>query len=771
MNKVKIALLALFASFSTQVVKAEEVTEGFEDVTIVDANGDAVSGNYTAGVGLSNGWMVVGGGICYASDYAQYGMWTTANSGSKSLTAQYSATNTAIMVIPVQMTGKLSFYARKTSTSSSSKGYVDLWEMEPDGTSFKKKGSSSFKYYTLTTTWTKYEYDLGSDVKYIGICLSRAGLDDVVYNTISSDPHTHDYATAWSSDAEGHWHACTSETGYCDTPKSDVAAHDGAVCSVCGYEVAGIKAFPWTENFNGVASGIPEGWDNSEGTVTTDSYKWNVVSYGGHEGKCMKFDSYNNKSGLTNILATPYLFIPETGEYELDFWYKNPKGGDFCVKVAEYGSAERTTLAEGLTDKADWTELKVNLAAYAGKIVKLYFIGTSNWGSGDAYLYLDDVTVKESIKHNHEYADAWSHNNASHWHACLSEVGECDAPQLDLAAHSFDANDVCTVCGFDKPFMEDFEHGIPATWTNNGFEVASNPSYGNGTTMAYAGRYSSSNTLVSPRLIAKAGDVIEMEALLPWDDETLTMEYSVDEGETWNVAFAETPAANNTLCNLSWTAPVDGYYFLRFSGRYNYIDNVCGFKMGPVVDLRAQGKEGDYYATFSAAEDVVFDNDVTVYTVSVLDDEPVLVLTEVENHFVPANTGVLISKKNTVAAYRKASLEDQVPAGNMLVAASVAMEGDNLFYKLAYDNYSDKTDLGFYWGAADGAAFSVKAGGAYLAVPKGADVKGFRLDGGHATGIDHVAEQDQKAIYNLNGQRVQKLQRGINIVNGRKVIF
>ncbi|MCQ2335515.1 MAG: hypothetical protein MJZ89_06745, partial [Paludibacteraceae bacterium] len=54
---------------------------------------------------------------------------------------------------------------------------------------------------------------------------------------------------------------------------------------------------------------------------------------------------------------------------------------------------------------------------------------------------------------------------------------------------------------------------------------------------------------------------------------------------------------------------------------------------------------------------------------------------------------------------------------NMLRAASVAMTGDYKFYKLAYGDYTNQTDLGFYYGAAGGAAFTAKEGGAYLAIP------------------------------------------------------
>ena len=52
--------------------------------------------------------------------------------------------------------------------------------------------------------------------------------------------HTHAYATAWSSDSENHWRACTGSG--CDS-KSDLAAHvydndADTTCNICGYERA-----------------------------------------------------------------------------------------------------------------------------------------------------------------------------------------------------------------------------------------------------------------------------------------------------------------------------------------------------------------------------------------------------------------------------------------------------------------------------------------------------------------------------------------------------
>ena len=153
---------------------------------------------------------------------------------------------------------------------------------------------------------------------------------------------------------------------------------------------------PFEENFNGLTSGtIPECWDNSEGTTTWAAYKWSYY-VSGHEGACVRFDSYNNANGNTNILATPAITVDKAAV--LKFWCKNYKGGAFEVLISEVGAAERDTLLEELTGIENWTEKEVEIPAkFIGKDVRIFFCGTSNYGfNQNAYsLYVDDVTVTE----------------------------------------------------------------------------------------------------------------------------------------------------------------------------------------------------------------------------------------------------------------------------------------------------------------------------------------------------------------------------------------
>ena len=52
------------------------------------------------------------------------------------------------------------------------------------------------------------------------------------------------------------------------------------------------------------------------------------------------------------------------------------------------------------------------------------------------------------------------------------------------------------------------------------------------------------------------------------------------------------------------------------------------------------------------------------------------------------------------------------------------------------------------------------------------EIKAYAFDGGEATGIAEVRlnEAEGKLIFNVAGQRIAKVQNGINIINGKKIL-
>ena len=207
-------------------------------------------------------------------------------------------------------------------------------------------------------------------------------------------------------------------------------------------------------------------------------------------------------------------------------------------------------------------------------------------------------------------------------------------------------------------------------------------------------------------------------------------------------------------------------------------------------------KDGaDYYATFSS-DKVTFitSKHVIPYVVTVANgkvdmksdmfksEKTTIGSAEVDGYYIPANTGILLySDAENVDYYtvENKTVDAISPVDNMLEPAPkdggiFAFNEGYKYYKLAYNDYTNRTGLGFYWGANNGGAFYVKGGTAYLKVlaATAAGAKGFTLNG-EATGVEGVNAnvENAKAIYNLNGQRVASMAKpGLYIVNGKKVV-
>ena len=150
---------------------------------------------------------------------------------------------------------------------------------------------------------------------------------------------------------------------------------------------------------------------------------------------------------------------------------------------------------------------------------------------------------------------------------------------------------------------------------------------------------------------------------------------------------------------------------------------------------------------------------VNVFT-GVLNDDKVK-LNAVEGAFAVAEPVVL---KGAAGVYSFAPTGDAVAKvdGNVLKGAAddIAASGQ---YVLAQP---EGEPVGFYKATSG----TIKAGKAYLETASG--VKAFLFSGDDATGISAVESLNENgAIYNVAGQRLNKMQKGINIVNGKKVLF
>lgn len=451
LNRSRWLLLTLF-TLLVGISPAWADSEDFESLTV-------------DGTTLSNGWFVQGGTLKstvtsitsssswgnYAGDY-NYEMITQGANGTSKSICNYESSNTnKYLIIPVEVTGKIKYYAGGCRTSGTR--YVKVYRVTYDsGNSTYSIGAqigstawpSARGSSSAAPNWlaNKQEVDLGDDHTMIAFLLQGSAIDEVEYEVYVSTPYvapasisvvpsgnsaiitwtagaTEETVTAWnleykksSDDVWSEVHGIAAGTLSQEiSGLNDNTDYDVRVKAIYGTEEsvwktttfktprAPITSFPWSEDFSGLTSGnIPDGWDNTEGTTTTASYKWTYYNSGNTAAPCLRFNSYNNSSNKTNFLKTPAMSFTQNAPMQLKFWYKNPTGGDFSIYISNDGGATYTEeLASGLTGASSWTEKVIDLPTdeYYNNVV-IVFKGTSNYGSGDAYIYLDDVLVKEN---------------------------------------------------------------------------------------------------------------------------------------------------------------------------------------------------------------------------------------------------------------------------------------------------------------------------------------------------------------------------------------
>lgn len=145
-----------------------------------------------------------------------------------------------------------------------------------------------------------------------------------------------------------------------------------------------------------------------------------------------------------------------------------------------------------------------------------------------------------------------------------------------------------------------------------------------------------------------------------------------------------------------------------------------------------------------------------------------------EGDVIPAGEPVVLQGAAGTYKFYPVKNTLNVPDPNNILLGTDGAEqtasGYDEYFILSYN--STKGVVGFYWKNSDGSGFTNGAHKAYLALGGASGVKGFDLDGDEATGISDVDANVNAngPIFNLAGQRVGKMQKGINIVNGKKIL-
>lgn len=160
------------------------------------------------------------------------------------------------------------------------------------------------------------------------------------------------------------------------------------------------------------------------------------------------------------------------------------------------------------------------------------------------------------------------------------------------------------------------------------------------------------------------------------------------------------------------------------------------------------------YATYCASEDVMILGAQT-YKGAVAGSY--VKLTEVDD--VPAGSAVVL--KGSIFATVATTAQSDMSDNDLKASDGISADGSQ--YILA-----EKEGAVAFYLAQSGT--TIAAGKAYIKSEAGVKAFYFTEDG--TTGISSaLVETEGKAIYNLSGQRINKLQKGINIVGGKKILF
>lgn len=211
---------------------------------------------------------------------------------------------------------------------------------------------------------------------------------------------------------------------------------------------------------------------------------------------------------------------------------------------------------------------------------------------------------------------------------------------------------------------------------------------------------------------------------------------------------------------------------------YSIVDHVDGmmtFSGTPSVSLHANEdpeEEGKYYTTFySGLEAYILPEGVKAYTAEV--NENTVLLTPIEGEILPQGEAVLLytTEGSEITMEVADGTGVDKSENNKFSGVDVETEQYCPYYMLSYG----QDGLGFYR-MDEGMMLSANKAFLPATAPAMANVRAFSMVfEDEETGIKNINDDDtlrydNDNIYSVSGIRLNKFQKGINIVNGKKII-
>lgn len=195
------------------------------------------------------------------------------------------------------------------------------------------------------------------------------------------------------------------------------------------------------------------------------------------------------------------------------------------------------------------------------------------------------------------------------------------------------------------------------------------------------------------------------------------------------------------------------------------------------LEVNMTAVEGNTYSSLYLPLAVTLPTGVKAYTGTLDEAKKVLTMHEMQGTELPKNTGVVLKADQNVNKITLKFLNKEVKA----VEVNNGLVGSNIPVQLNEQNVAQywvlgngTLGLGFYHlNMGENGTATIPANKAFVNIPAGGAVNGYRLDFGDITGVEGVVEEvpaAEKVIYDLSGRRVAKMTKGLYIVNGKKVL-
>lgn len=252
-----------------------------------------------------------------------------------------------------------------------------------------------------------------------------------------------------------------------------------------------------------------------------------------------------------------------------------------------------------------------------------------------------------------------------------------------------------------------------------------------------------------------------------------------------DAAFAGCDNLTSVRVDVEIPLPITDDTFVKYSNKYPttlYVPNGCKAayeadlhwnKFKDIIETNTVNVGSTGFATYCSPNALDFSGvtDIKAYVASDFDSGTnTLTLTRVTE--VPAGEGLYIV--GTAGSYEIPEITTVAVYSNLLKGVTRATtvsptDGSNTNFILSNGSHG----VGFYTLSAEG---ELAGGKAYLQLPTAsvAGVKALNLVfDDDATGIDFnpVLSKEERVIYNIAGQRVSKAQKGLYIIDGKKVFI